>query len=421
MGTRGLKFFYSSISLYSLVAIAGLSFTGCTQKNELGLKISAENETLENQNKGLSAHPQDAWVCPMHPQVKMDHSGQCPICGMDLVQYQAMSGGVEDQSRSHIPEGHAPFTLANNRIQLIGVKYGKVEKKIMFKSIEAAGRVAFDPELYTAQNEFVEAVKQLERVKDTPLSDVKHSALKMVESAKLRLKILGLSDRQISRLRLAEKSNTGSNLLITSPGESVWIYADVFEMDLSSVEAGQQVKIFGGALEGKELFGNVESVDRVINPSTRTAKIRILVPKAKAQLRPEAFVNVSILSPLGEQIVIPFDAVLDSGKEAWVFVAKEEGHFEPRTIVINHYVGDEITVASGLVPGERIVTSANFLVDSESRLRGVISSQAGAFAGENGEDKDKSGSPPEMPKTPKCPPGQEWHESMKHCMTKVGG
>lgn len=386
------------------MAVLGAGVSSCTKKE------SADNKSeIAHQHEGQK----EVWTCPMHPQVRKDGPGKCPICSMDLVKVDALGSSAADQSQAHVPEGHAMFQLSNNRIQMIGVKYGVVEKKALFKSVEAAGRVAFDPELYTAQNEYVEAIRQLERVKDAPIADVKHSAVRMVESAKLRLKILGLSDQQITKLRSSGGATTGSNLLITSPGENVWIYAEVFEMDLSSVESGQQVKISGGALESKELFGKVASVDRVINPTTRTAKVRILVPNAKALLRPEAFVNVTILSPLGEQVVVPFDAVLDSGKEAWAFVVKNDGHFEPRTVVIKHYAGDELAIGSGLEPGEKIVTSANFLVDSESRLKGVLSSQAGA--------QDQGDGASEKPKVPECPKGQEWHEQMKHCMPKVGG
>lgn len=395
-------------------------------KNRLGIASSAlliialvfgvasctksKSPNAETEDGHQHESQKDVWTCPMHPQIKKDGPGTCPICGMNLVKADTLSN-ASDQSKAHLPEGHAMFQLTNNRIQMIGVKYGAVEKKSLFKSIEAAGRVAFDPELYTAQSEYIEAIKQLERVKDAPIADVKHSAQRMVESAKLRLKILGLSDQQITKLRSAPASS-GSNLLITSPGETVWIYAEVFEMDLPSIEPGQEVKISGGSLEAKELIGKVASVDRVINPTTRTAKVRVLVPNAKAFLRPETFVNATILSPLGEQIVVPFDAVLDSGKEAWVFVVKEDGHFEPRTVVVKYRAGEEVAVSSGLEPGEKIVTSANFLIDSESRLKGVLSSQAGASA------KDENAPPA---KTPECPKGQEWHEQMKHCMPKVGG
>lgn len=381
-----------------------------------GFLLYSKNEGVQKASETMGEQDNEGhiWTCSMHPQIRKDGPGKCPICSMDLVKAETL-GKVKDQSQSHVPEAHVAFTLSNNRIQMIGVKYGTVGQKVLFKSIEAAGKVAFDPELYTAQNEFIEAVRQQERVKDAPIADVKHSALRMVESAKLRLKVLGLSDQQISKLRSSGGPTTGSNLLITSPGEDVWIYAEVFEMDLSNVDAGQQVKISGGALEGKELFGKVASVDRVINPVTRTAKVRILVPNSKAQLRPEAFVDVTILSPLGEQVVVPFDAILDSGKEAWVFVVKDNGHFVPRTVVIKYYVDDEVAIGSGLEPGEKIVTSANFLLDSESRLKGALASEADAL-GVGEEGREKTG-----PKVPECPKGQEWNEAMKHCMPKVGG
>ena len=218
-----------------VILFAALSvgvFSSCTKKES-----TAEKSEVAHQHEGQK----EVWTCPMHPQIRKDGPGKCPICGMDLVKADTLSTST-DQSQAHVPEGHAMFQLSNNRIQMIGVKYGSVERKPLFKSIEAAGRVAFDPELYTAQNEYVEAIRQLERVKDAPIADVKHSAQRMVESAKLRLKFLGLSDQQISKLRSAGPT-TGSNLLITSPGENVWIYAEVFEMDLSSVEPGQEVKI----------------------------------------------------------------------------------------------------------------------------------------------------------------------------------
>jgi Cu(I)/Ag(I) efflux system membrane fusion protein len=149
-------------------------------------------------------------------------------------------------------------------------------------------------------------------------------------------------------------------------------------------------------LGNKTFQGKVVSVDRVINSETRTAKVRILIQDTKINLRPESYLDVTILSPLGEQVVVPFDAILDTGKEAWVFVVKDQGQFEPRLITILERAGDEVAISSGVTPGEKIVTSANFLIDSESRLKGV------------GIE--------EKPKTPSCPKGQFWHQQMNHCM-----
>ncbi|OFZ20692.1 MAG: hypothetical protein A2X94_08525 [Bdellovibrionales bacterium GWB1_55_8] len=343
------------------------------------------------------------YVCPMHPQIRQDRPGSCPICGMDLVKTNQANSGEADadtHAEHRMPEGHAPFKLSETRRQMIGVKFGHVERKPLFQQIDAAGRVAYDPELYTAQNEYREAIRQLERTRQSPIEEVKHSAERMVESAKLRLKILGLSDKQIAAL--GSDGDSGTNLLVPKPGENVWIYAEVFEMDLPFVKTGMEVTVTGGNLGAAKLSGKVAAVDRVLNPVTRTTKVRIQLANAAARLRPESFVNVTIHAPVGEQIAVPFDAILDTGKESWVFVLDETGLFQPRLVTIKFQAGDEVAIASGLEGGEAIVTSANFMIDSESRLKGVA-----AAAKEQGKA------------APQCPPGEVWHDEMKHCMKAV--
>jgi Cu(I)/Ag(I) efflux system membrane fusion protein len=382
---------------YSLILLsASLSFVnGCTKSNNPanGVKTPDSQTAIQKQ----------VWTCPMHPQIRKDGPGKCPICGMDLVLagHDSPQGGAADQAG--LPAGHASIRLSDVRRQLIGVKTGVVEKRPLFKAIEGPGRVAFDPDLYTAQNEYSEALRQLGRVQNSPIPEVKHSAARMLESAKLRLKVLGLSDQQIRNLGGSESSS--SSLLIPSPGDNLWIYAEVFEMDLPSVKPGLAAKIRGGSLGEAEVVGKVVSVDRIITPETRTAKVRIQLVNARPNLRPESFVNVSILSPLGEQIVIPFDAVLDTGKQAWAFVARDNGLIEPRLITVRFHAGDEIAVGSGLKEGERIVTSANFLIDSESRLKGAFTSEAAATGAEA--------------KAPGCPTSEYWHAEMKMCMKKA--
>ncbi len=342
-------------------------------------------------------HQEEVWICPMHPQIRKDSPGKCPICHMDLVKMNDVPEDSKDvhKTKTTLPEGHANVNLSYGRQQLIGVKTGTVEKKPLFKVIEASGKIAFDPELYTAQAEYIEAINQKERVKDSTVDEVKHSANRMVESAKLRLKVLGLSDDHIRRL--SRSGVAGSALLIPKSGEKLWVYAEVFEMDLAWIHPGHEATVSGSSLGNKKLKGQVVSVDRVINKDTRTAKVRILIPDTKANLRPESYLDVSILSPLGEQITVPFNAVLDTGKEAWVYVVNKDQQFEPRLITIKERAGDQIAIESGVSAGEKIVTSANFLIDSESRLQG---------SGIQEPDK----------KTPTCPDGQFWHEQMNHCM-----
>lgn len=362
--------------------------SACSKKQAAeGTTVNSDANTQAVREKMKKS---EVWTCPMHPQIRKDGPGTCPICGMTLVKVSELNGeekaddksadessGDKDPHADHreMPDGHAAFRLSAARSQMIGVKFGVVEKKPLFKLIEAAGRVAFDPELYTAQNEFLEALKQEERVKDSPIADVKHSAERMAESAKLRLKILGLSDAQIAAIR--NSGSSGGNLLIPKPGESLWIYAEVFEQDLASIHPGLEAVIGSGATSGNDVMGKVVSVDRVINPATRTAKVRISVPNAKLRLRPEAYVDVTIRSPLGEQVTVPFDAVFDTGKQTWVFVTDGKGHFDPRLVTLRYRADDEVAIASGLQAGEKIVTSANFLIDSESRLKGVLAGQGG--------------------------------------------
>ncbi len=335
----------------------------------------------------------DVWTCPMHPEIRRDRPGSCPICSMALVKARAEPTSSGSPRRD---DWRAPFALSFSRQQMIGVKVGTVEKKELFRLVEAPGRVAFDPELFTAQNEYLEAVKQEVRVRNSSIDEVHESAHRAVESAKLRLKILGLSDQQIRFLQTSGAS--GVSLLVPKPGENLWVYAELFEIDLPYVEPGMAATIVSPAFGGGTPVGTVISVDRVINPNTRTAKVRISVPGAGLTLKPEAYVDVAIRSSLGEQITVPFDAVIDTGKMAWVFVVSAE-QFEPRQVQISVRAGDELGVAAGVAPGERIVTSANFLVDSESRLQSAVTRQ----------------------QAPKCPPGETWHEQMKHCMPEAGG
>ena len=304
-----------------------------------------------------------------------------------------------------MPKNHAPIQLSLIREQMIGVKYGEVEKKPLFKTIRAAGRVAFDPELYTAQNEYQEAVKQRERVKDSSLPEVRHSAETMFQSAKLRLKILGLSDKQIAALGRGNPTSE-QGLLIHQAGQDVYIYAEIYEMDLPDVQPGLEADLSASFLGGKSLTGTVASIDRVLNASSRTAKARILVPKARAQFRPESYVNVIIHSPLGVQVTVPFDAVLETGTEDWVFIKKGDGKIEPRLITIKYRAGDEIAVESGVEPGEQIVTSANFLIDSESKLKAEMT-----------ESSSEGGTSSAPSKKPVCPTGEHWDKSMAMCMS----
>lgn len=384
-----MKIFISFLASFMLVLSLSFVSSSCSHK---------ESEVKKEQKQEKAV-----WTCPMHPQIKKDAPGSCPICAMTLVKVEEKSSSVDEQHT----QDHASFELSAYRRQLIGVKSVIVQKKRLVHTINAPGKVAFDPELFAAQSEYFVALRQYEELSKSPLADVKRSAKQMLDSAKLRLKVLGLSDGQLQKLD--NRKDEGAQSLLPQKGENLLVYAEVFEMDLRSVMSGLEVKVTGESLEGKTLKGKVMSVDRIINPTTRTAKVRIEIPQAKTLLRSEAYVDVEILTPMGEELAIPTDAILDTGKEAYVYVVKDDGtgggKFEPRKVEIKFHADEESAISSGLSAGERIVTSSNFLIDSESRLKGVL--QAAQQTEGN------------IAKEPSCPPGEEWHDAMKHCMKKA--
>ena len=334
------------------------------------------------------------YTCPMHPHVKSDKPGSCPICGMDLViaespkVFEAVentdqaehamnikkdhSPDSEPKSRLNLgePTGHVGFNLTMKKQQMIGVKVAKVEKKNLFKSISVPGRIAFDPELYTVQSEYLEALKQWHRVKNSPIADVRENTRQMINSTKIRLRVLGLSDGQIKSL--ARKGRQSEGLLVTGKGQDNWIYADVYEVDLPFIKKGLSTKVTANFLQGVVLPGKVISVDQVISPDTRTAKVRIQLLKSNTSIRPESYVNVTIFAPVGEHLSVPLEAIMDTGKETYVFVKSGKGNFEPRKVNIILETDTEAALAGGVAVGEEIVVGGNFMLDSESRLRSVI-------------------------------------------------
>lgn len=309
------------------------------------------------------------YTCPMHPAVISDKPGSCPICHMDLIPVSE-SDHTEDlvESDSEVTSVRGDFQLTLDRQQLIGVTYGEVKKKILHKEIKATARVAFDPDLYTAIEEYRQALKANLELRKSSIKEIQQQASELVKSSQTRLRLLGLSDEKIKKL--GALSESPMNLLL--PKGKAWIYAEVFENEVGGVKIGDSLEATATSLPGKVFSGKVSSISPVLSGATRTVRIQAEVPDEKGMLRSDLYLNVKIFIDLGEKLSVPEDAVLYSSGQSFVFVSKEKGKFEAREVSLGEKAGHDYEVISGLKEGESIVTSANFLIDSESRLRGVL-------------------------------------------------
>jgi Cu(I)/Ag(I) efflux system membrane fusion protein len=328
------------------------------------------------------------WTCPMHPYYITDKPGDCPICGMKLVpvekaqspQPKAQGESKAADSMANMPgmntASGAPSTdrvvvkIDPDKQQLINVRTDIVTKRSLGNTVLAAGVVAYDPELYYTQQQYISALLSLRQAQAAGDNGGTASAKDSLSSAETRLKVMGLSDRQIGDLKT--KAEPDKSLLISDHGESAWVYAQVYQDDLKYVRRGAEADITLSSSPSTVYEGRVEAIDPALNPETRSVRVRILVKNTAGAFRPEMYVNAAIKSPTGKYLSIPEEAVMDTGSRQIVFVDKGDGYFEPRYIVPGAKIGAYYVVQLGLAEGEKVVTNGNFLIDSESQLKAAI-------------------------------------------------
>lgn len=365
------------VAVFSIAASA-LVVSSCKSKEGHEGHASAEKQKKQ------------MFHCPMHPTYTSDKPGDCPICGMKLIpiaeeDHQSavqpsdagQAGGEGMETSTDASSDRATITMSQERQQLIGVRTAPAAKRNLEILVRASGRVAYDPDLYNAIVEHVEALKAKEKMKKSPLPEVHERANALIRSSRLRLRQMGLSRSQIDEM--SRKTESPTNLLLSEKGEGewVWIYAQIYEYEAGLVKSGQMMEVTSSAIPGRTLRGRVIAVDTILNPETRTLRVRGEVPNTEGLLRPEMYVDATIHVSLGHKLAVPKEAVLDSGPRKILFVEESPGRYSPRDIKIGKEAESYYEVLSGVREGEKIVVSANFLVDSESRLKSAIS-QSGA-------------------------------------------
>lgn len=347
---------------------------------------------------GSREHAHGHWQCAMHPQVVSDHPGKCPICGMDLVFVADAAAGVAAPG-GVAPAGDAPsfpppggaasvppaaggvagrtaITIEPDRQQLISVRTDEVGFRRLEREIRAAGRVAYDPKAFQALSEYREALRAQRELAGSSSPEARAGADGLARAARLRLRQQGVSDEQVREML---RGGAGAESLLL-PGRTVWIYAQVPDQDAPLVRTGQRMTVRSAALPGRVLETQVSSIDPIIDPETRTLRVRAQVRTPGGELRPESLVEARILVASTDVVAVPREAVVDTGRQQFVFVVRDGNRFEPRAVGLGREGEGFFEVLSGLVPGDRVVVSANFLVDSESRFRAA----AAGFGGSTG-------------------------------------
>jgi Cu(I)/Ag(I) efflux system membrane fusion protein len=371
----------------------------------------------DEHNHSAAETKKQLWTCAMHPQIRLDHPGKCPICGMELIPLQN-AGAKVDSNAVHFSE--EAMELANVATSIVSRQkplkevrlYGKVqadERLLQNQVAHVGGRIErlmlnftgepvrkgqllaliYSPDLITAQQELLEAAKS------------KQTQPEIYEAAMEKLMQWMLTEKQIAQVErsgrvktnfevysntsgivTAKRVNTGDHvsegavLFEVANLSSVWVLFDAYESDLPFLKVGNTISFSLQALPGTNFSANIRFIDPVIDPVNRVAKVRVEVSNAGGKLKPEMFATGLVKANLNEfkdKLVIPRSAVLWTGKRSIVYVKQPDGdgiNFNMREIDLGPMLGNSYVVLGGLKEGEEIVTDGTFSVDAAAQLAG---------------------------------------------------
>ncbi len=374
------------------------------------------------------------WFDPMHPAYTADKPGIAPDCGMALVPKYA----DEVEAMKDMPAG--TVRVSAEKQQLIGVKLGRAEVRPLSKTIRAVARITYDetrivhahtkvegwieqifvdyvgapvrhgdplfslysPELLAGQQEYLIALKAKRELANSPTPEIARSTEALFQASRERLRLWDVPEEQIRQLEstgqpqrsvtfyaehggfVMEKKafehlrvEKNTDLYMIADLSHVWAIAEVYEYEAPLVQPGQTAVMTLTSLPGRTFTGKVSYIYPQLDPQTRTLKVRLDFQNADLKLRPEMFASVEFAANLGRQLVVPEEAVLDSGIKQYVFLNRGDGYFGPREVRVGMRTGGWVVIEHGLKRGDEIVVSGNFLIDSESKLKAAASQMSG--------------------------------------------
>jgi len=344
---------------------------------------------------------------------------------------QSSPNGGESATMAPHEAALVPVQLSPERLQSIGVRTGQVESRTVEDEIHVTGNVAIDetrlstvqvrysgyiqkvfadatyqylrkgqplftiysPDLVATEREYLVAKQNQQRVAQSTIPGVTEGAASLLTGASERLKQWGVPQREIARLESTgeiqqelqvdspvSERNALPNLTVhpetrlysVADLSTVWVLAEVFQNDLGRIKVGDRASLTVDSYPGRPFEGRVNFIYPQVDMTTRTARARLVFSNPGLKLTPGMFVNVTLKIAMGKQLVIPANGVLQSGTRQIVFVSREGGYIEPREVKLGSRAGDDFVVLKGVKAGEEIVTSANFLIDSESQLQAAL-------------------------------------------------
>ena len=358
------------------------------------------------------------WTCSMHPQIRMQEPGKCPICGMNLIPLIQGNSSSIDPDAVHLSKEAAQLA---NVLTSVATKHRPVKEVRLYGKVQAderlfqsqvshvPGRIErldvnftgesvvkgqvlaeiYSPELITAQQELLETVK------------TKQLQPELYEASKEKLLQWKLTDNQIAkiensgvvqnnfevvsntagtvtdrRVNAGDHVSEGTVLFEIADLSKVWVMFDAYESDLQFLHKGEKISFVLQAFPGTDFIGNIVFIDPVIDPATRVAKVRVETENQSGRLKPEMFatgIASSVLDGYSDNIIIPSSAVLWTGKRSTVYVKQhgtDETVFKMREIELGPALEESYVVINGLSEGEEIVTNGTFSVDAAAQLEG---------------------------------------------------
>jgi membrane fusion protein, copper/silver efflux system len=360
-------------------------------------------QTLADRALGQASY----YTCPMHPQIVRDEPGRCPICGMNLVERQR---GESDE---------VAVDLSPGVLQTMNLRTTEVRRSRLFRRIDTIGRIEVDPSglslihprvegwigeldvnaigetIAQGQRLFTLYSAELVNTQEEYLQALRSGRDSMTQAARQRLEVLDMQARVIDRLErdrqvmtwvpwYAERDGYVSDmdvrrgmfvtpgteiLRIADPG-TVWLIADVFGGQIDWLAGDQIVQIQRASHPEERLRGRVDYIYPELSPQTRTARVRVVLDNPNGTLRPGDWAGVTIFGgPKENLLIVPTEAIIRTGTEERVVIRESEGRFSIREIHAGLESGSYTEILHGLEEGEVVVTSGQFLIDSEASLR----------------------------------------------------